>query len=171
MPQPRKSRRSVAGTGTSRREATREAVAQASKIAEAREAARSIQPPRQGRARGGERDPFTGELRKREVLPLLVLHFISDGPSYGNQLMDRISAVTAGVLSVNPNTMYPLLRQLEERELIEGSWEHPERRSRRYYSLTDAGRKEYQRLVNDVRPFLDSVASSIEMIVDEVYGS
>ena len=99
----------------------------------------------------------------------LVLHFISDGPSYGNQLMDRISAVTAGVLSVNPNTMYPLLRQLEERELIEGSWEHPERRSRRYYSLTDAGRQEYQRLVRDVRPFLDSVASSIDMIVHEVY--
>jgi DNA-binding PadR family transcriptional regulator len=84
--------------------------------------------------------------------------------------MERISAVTAGVLSVNPNTMYPLLRQLEERELIEGSWEHPERRSRRYYSLTGAGRAEYERLVHDVRPFLDSVANSIEMIVDEVYG-
>jgi DNA-binding PadR family transcriptional regulator len=166
MPQPRKSRRPA--TGSSRRDATREAVAQASKVAEAREAARSIQP-QQPRARGGERDPFTGELRKREVLPLLVLHFISDGPSYGNQLMERISAVTAGVLSVNPNTMYPLLRQLEERRLIEGSWEHPERRSRRYYALTDAGREEYERLVRDVRPFLDSVASSIEMIVREVY--
>ena len=168
MPQPRKSRRS--SQGTSRRDATREAVAQASKIAEAREAARSIQTPRERRGRGGERDPFTGELRKREVLPLLVLHFILDGPSYGNQLMERISAVTAGVLSVNPNTMYPLLRQLEERRLIEGSWEHPERRSRRYYSLTDAGRAEYERLVRDVRPFLDSVARSIDLIVNEVYG-
>jgi PadR family transcriptional regulator PadR len=167
MAQPRKPRRS--SQGSSRRDATREAVAQASKIAEAREAARSIQPARERRGKGGERDPFTGELRKREVLPLLVLHFISDGPSYGNQLMERISAVTAGVLSVNPNTMYPLLRQLEERELIEGSWEHPERRSRRYYSLTDAGRDEYERLVRDVRPFLDSVASSIDMIVREVY--
>src|SRR3954468_11189016 len=138
MPQPRKSRRS--SQGTSRRDATREAVAQASKIAEARQAARPSRPSRErARTRGGERDPFTGELRKREVLPLLVLHFISDGPSYGNQLMDRISVVTAGVLSGHPNTMYPLLRQLEERELIEGRWEHPERRSRRYYSLTDAG--------------------------------
>ena len=99
MPQPRKSRRS--STGTSRREATREAVAQASKIAEAREAARSIQPARQQRGKGGERDPFTGELRKREVLPLLVLHFISDGPSYGNQLMERISAVTALIRSIS----------------------------------------------------------------------
>jgi DNA-binding PadR family transcriptional regulator len=78
--------------------------------------------------------------------------------------------MTAGVLSVNPNTMYPLLRQLEGRGLIEGQWEHPDRRSRRYYSLTDAGRAEYERLTEEVRPFLEAVRSSIDEIVSEVYG-
>src|SRR3954465_9594789 len=124
MPQPRKSRT----------QATREAVQQASKVAEAREAAGAAGGRGAARQIGGrgpepsavekrraDRDPLTGELRKREVLPLLVLHFMKQGPSYGNQLMERISSVTAGVLSVNPNTMYPLLRQLEERGLIEGS--------------------------------------------------
>ena len=120
--------------------------------------------------RGRAQDPFTGELRRREVLPLLVLHLIAAGPSYGNQMMERIGDMTAGVLNVNPNTMYPLLRQLESRGLIEGRWEHPERRTRRYYSLTDAGREDYERLVEEVRPFLDSVKSSIEEIVREVYG-
>ena len=115
-------------------------------------------------------DPFTGELRRREVLPLLVLHLIAQGPSYGNQLMERIAGMTAGVLSVNPNTMYPLLRQLESRGLIAGEWEHPERRTRRYYSLTDEGHAEYDRLVEEVRPFLDSVKTSIDEIVREVYG-
>ena len=115
-------------------------------------------------------DPFTGELRRREVLPLLVLHLIAQGPSYGNQLMERIAGMTAGVLSVNPNTIYPLLRQLESRGLIAGEWEHPERRTRRYYSLTDEGRAEYERLVEEVRPFLDSVKTSIDEIVREVYG-
>jgi PadR family transcriptional regulator PadR len=115
------------------------------------------------------KDPFTGELRRREVLPLLVLHFIAEGPSYGNQLMERIAQMTAGVLHVNPNTMYPLLRQLESQGLIEGKWEHPERRTRRYYSITRQGRREYKRLVEEVRPFLDSVRSSIEEIVREVY--
>jgi PadR family transcriptional regulator, regulatory protein PadR len=110
-------------------------------------------------------DPFTGELRRREVLPLLVLHLIAQGPSYGNQLMERIAGMTAGVLSVNPNTMYPLLRQLESRGLIAGEWEHPERRTRRYYSLSDEGRAEYERLVEEVRPFLDSVKTSIDEIV------
>jgi PadR family transcriptional regulator, regulatory protein PadR len=144
--------------GKKQREAVRDAVAQAGGI----EAA--VAPGRKAQ------DPFTGELRRRAILPLLVLHLISEGPSYGNKLMERIGAMTAGVLSVNPNTMYPLLRQLEERGLIEGQWEHPERRSRRYYSLTPDGRAEYQRLVEEVRPFLDSVKSSIDEIVQEVYG-
>ena len=153
--------------GAARRKATRDAVVQASKVTEAREAARAVARPQRARQPG---DPFTGELRRRDVLPLLVLHYISSGPSYGNQLMERISSVTAGVLSVNPNTMYPLLRSLEARGLIEGSWEHPERRSRRYYAITEAGREEYERLEQDVRPFLDSIQRSIAEIVREVYG-
>jgi DNA-binding PadR family transcriptional regulator len=154
--------------GKSRRDATREAVRNASRISDAREAARDAGAESQRTS--GPSDPFTGGLRRREVLPLLVLHYISEGPSYGNQLMERISQVTAGVLSVNPNTMYPLLRQLEARGLIEGQWEHPERRSRRYYSITDEGREEYERLHSEVRPFLDSISRSIADIVREVYG-
>ena len=141
-----------------KREAVRDAVAQAGGI----EAA--VAPGRKAQ------DPFAGQLRRRQILPLLVFHLINEGPSYGNQLMERIGSMTAGVLSVNPNTMYPLLRQLESRGLIEGQWEHPERRSRRYYVLTDEGRAEYERLVEEVRPFLDSVGRSIGEIVREVYG-
>jgi DNA-binding PadR family transcriptional regulator len=150
-------------------DATREAVRRTSRIADPREAARTVgeSAPRTS----GTSDPFSAGLRRREVLPLLVLHYISEGPSYGNQLMERISEVTAGVLSVNPNTMYPLLRQLESRGLIEGQWEHPERRSRRYYSITDEGRDEYERLHEEVRPFLNSIARSIEEIVREVYDA
>src|ERR671933_1503367 len=102
-----------------KREAVRDAVAQAGGI----EAA--VAPGRRAQ------DPFVGELRRRAILPLLVLHLINEGPSYGNKLMERIGAMTAGVLSVNPNTMYPLLRRLEARGVIEGQWEHPERRARR----------------------------------------
>ena len=154
--------------GKSRRDATREAVRNASRISDAREAARDAGAESQRAS--GPSDPFTGGLRRREVLPLLVLHYISEGPSYGNQLMERISQVTAGVLSVNPNTMYPLLRQLEARGLIEGSWEHPDRRSRRYYAITDAGQAEYDKLLEDVLPFLGALARSLDGIFGEIYG-
>jgi DNA-binding PadR family transcriptional regulator len=152
----------MAKTGKSRRrsDAVREAVAQAGALPAA---------PDKATRRGG--DPFTGGLRRREVLPLLVLHFIAAEDSYGNQLMERIAEVTAGVLSVNPNTMYPLLRRLESQGLISGHWEHPERRTRRIYSITDEGRDEYGRIRDEVEPFLDSVQQSIGAIRREVYGT
>jgi DNA-binding PadR family transcriptional regulator len=124
--------------------------------------------PQEKRGRRG--DPITGELRRRDVLPLLVLHYINEGPAYGNQLMERIASLTEGVLHVNPNTMYPLLRDLEARGLIEGSWEHPDRRSRRYYAITAQGEAEYEELLEDVLPFLGALARSLDGIFGEVYG-
>jgi PadR family transcriptional regulator, regulatory protein PadR len=84
--------------------------------------------------------------------------------------MERIAGLTEGVLHVNPNTMYPLLRDLEARGVIEGSWEHPDKRSRRYYSLTKAGVKEYEELLEEVLPFLGALARSLDGIFGEIYG-
>lgn len=99
-----------------------------------------------------------------------MLHFLASEPSYGNRLMERVGEATGGLLAVNPNTMYPLLRDLEGRGLIEGSWEHPDRRSRRYYAITDAGAAEYEQLLEDVLPFLGALARSLDGIFGEIYG-
>jgi PadR family transcriptional regulator PadR len=125
---------------------------------------------RRGRRGGRPMDVFGGEIRRRDVFPLLVLHLIAREPAYGNRLIEEIEEITEGVISVNPNTIYPLLRELEERDLIEGQWEHPDRRTRRFYSITAAGRREYRRLVAELEPFLDSVIRSVSLIKREIYG-
>lgn len=137
------------------------------------EAARAAEPSREParRRRGGRpSDVFGGEIRRRDVFPLLVLHLIAREPTYGNRLIEEIEEITQGVIHVNPNTMYPLLRQLESKKLIEGKWEHPDRRTRRYYSITRPGREEYKRLVEEVEPFLDSVIRSVTLIKREIYA-
>jgi PadR family transcriptional regulator PadR len=116
----------------------------------------------------GSQDPLIGDLRKGGLLPLLVLHFAAAEPCYGNQLIDRIAALTAGALKVNPNTIYPLLRQLEARGFVQGEWEHPERRSRRFYRITDTGREELGRLRDEVDPRLERIARSIDAIRTEL---
>src|SRR3954453_1033245 len=144
------------------------------RLAEATRAARTRARPdaRQGgRRSGGAMDVFGGEIRRRDVFPLLVLHLIQREPAYGNRLIEEIEGITDGVISVNPNTIYPLLRDLEGRGLIEGQWEHPDRRTRRFYSITGAGRKESRRLVAELEPFLDSVIESVTLIKREIYGS
>jgi DNA-binding PadR family transcriptional regulator len=114
-------------------------------------------------------DVFGGEIRRRDVVPLLVLHLIAREPAYGNRLIEEIERITEGAISANPNTIYPLLREMESRGLIEGAWEHPDRRTRRYYALTKEGRREYKRLRSEVEPFLDSVIRSVTLIKREIY--
>ena len=142
------------------RRQTERAVAAAAPLETARRAA--------GARGAGSQDPLVGELRRAGLLPLLVLHFLAREPSYGNQLMDRVTELTGGLIAVNPNTMYPLLRRLEARGLIQGQWEHPERRSRRFYRITEAGTRERDRLSAEVGPRLKRIARSIQVIRREL---
>src|SRR2546423_7838467 len=142
-----------------------EAVAQA-----ARAGAEGVEQ-REGRRGGRPSDAFGGDIRRRDVFPLLVLHLVAQEPTYGNRLIDSIEEITGGSISVNPNTMYPLLREMEGQGLVEGRWELPDRRTRRYYSITPAGRREYKRLRAEVEPFLESVIRSVSLIKDEIYGN
>jgi DNA-binding PadR family transcriptional regulator len=136
-------------------------------VARARRKGTDARPARQG---GRPMDVFGGEIRRRDVFPLLVLHLISRQPAYGNRLIEEIEEITEGLVSANPNTIYPLLRDLEARGLIEGAWEHPDRRTRRFYSITAAGRREHKRLRTELEPFLDSVIRSVGLIKREIYG-
>ena len=146
---------------------TTQAASEAASIEAARAAAEAPGPDAPAKGPGGT-DPLIGDLRRAGLLPLLVLHFVSEEPSYGNQLMDRIGALTGGALAVNPNTMYPLLRTLEADGHIAGEWEHPERRSRRFYRATDAGREELAKLTGELGPRLDRIAASIDAIRAEL---
>ncbi len=133
--------------------------------------ARARRPESDPPSRGAGRslDVFGGALRRRDVFPLLVLHLITSERAYGNLLIERIEAITEGAISVNPNTIYPLLRDLEERGMIRGEWEHPDRRTRRFYAITAAGKREHKRLRAELEPFLDSVIRSVSLIKSEIY--
>jgi PadR family transcriptional regulator len=149
-----------------RRVSTETAVAETAARSDVRAAAGA--PPAGG---PGSSDPLVAGLRKAGLLRLLVLHLLGQGASYGNQLMERVGELTGGLVAVNPNTMYPLLRALEADGLVAGEWEHPERRSRRFYRLTDAGAAERDRLATEIGPRLDDLAAAVALIRGELLGS
>jgi PadR family transcriptional regulator PadR len=126
----------------------------------------AIVPPDPAAPGPGSADPLVGDLRRGGLLPLLVLHFLAREPSYGGRLIE-ITGTLMGV-TVNPNTMYPLLRALEDRGLIAGEWEHPHRRSRRFYRLTPAGDRERERLTAELEPRLEAIAGRISDIRAEL---
>jgi PadR family transcriptional regulator, regulatory protein PadR len=111
-----------------------------------------------------------GPIKSKTVFPVLVLHLLAEQPDHGSGLMARIETLCAGLLAVNTNTIYPLLRRLEERGFIVGEWEHPTKRSRRYYRVTDAGRARLDRIKDGMLPYLDTLAGSIARLRNELYN-
>lgn len=129
-------------------------------------------PARTGRP-PGPGDPLSAVLRRAGVVRVLVLQLLEAShaePAYGSWLIERIRDASGGLVTVNPNTMYPLLRTLEEQGLVEGEWEHPVRRSRRFYRITEAGIAERERLRADVLPALDEVAAAVVALRNELAG-
>jgi len=72
----------------------------------------------------------------------LLLAVLSEGPSYGYQMVQDLNARAPGVLKTGEGTIYPVLHRLEERKLIQSSWRTGETgRQRRYYRVTSRGKK------------------------------
>ena len=95
----------------------------------------------EGGRRGIER-----ELR-RGSLELIVLHLLNDREAYGYEIVSELTARTNGSLEVTDGTLYPVLYRLERAGLVAVRWETPVRGvPRKYYRLTEEGRRELQTL-------------------------
>ena len=114
---------------------------------------------------------FRGPVKSKTLLPVLVLHVLDDGPEHGLGLMQRIEQMCAGLLAVNTNTIYPLLQRLEERGFVNGAWEHPTKRFRRFYRITPSGRARLERIKAGMLPYLDVLSESIKRLRHELYES
>lgn len=74
--------------------------------------------------------------------PLAVLSMLGRREMYGYELVEALAAKTEGVLGLGQSTLYPMLYNLEAKGLIESTWHEAENgRDRKYYRLTDKGRK------------------------------
>ncbi len=111
-----------------------------------------------------------GELRekiRREmrsgVYTLLILKAIDDvGESYGYEIQRHISERTGGVVNIKDATVYPVLRYLTKKKILRAYWTEPGKGvPRKYYALTEEGRKLLRQLIDDYENFTYSVLSML----------
>lgn len=74
---------------------------------------------------------------KRGLLDICVLAAIKNTESYGYQIIKDIKPYVA----ISESTLYPILRRLEAAELLTVRSAEHNGRLRKYYRITDAGRK------------------------------
>jgi PadR family transcriptional regulator PadR len=98
---------------------------------------------------------------RRGVVGPCILALLADGPRYGLQLGRELEA--AGELLTSQGTLYPLLNRLSEARLVTSRWEVTEAdRPRRYYEITEAGRRELAEFRRDWGAFAGSVSDLLD---------
>jgi PadR family transcriptional regulator PadR len=82
------------------------------------------------------------EQLKKGITETALLYLINEVQTYGYGIIKELEKRTTGYLKLKGGTIYPALQRLEIKGLVK-SWQQrtTERRSRRYYKITDKGRQ------------------------------
>jgi PadR family transcriptional regulator PadR len=98
------------------------------------------------------------ELR-RGCLSLAVLSELRE-ERYGYTLR---KALDAAGLEIDEGTLYPLLRRLESQGLLQSEWREENKRRKRFYRLSDSGRRTLAQLLDE----LERINASLGRITSE----
>ncbi|MDG9675398.1 PadR family transcriptional regulator [Micromonospora sp. DH14] len=80
-------------------------------------------------------------------------------PDYGYALLQRL---TDHGFPVDANTLYPLLRRLEDQRLLTSEWNTAESRPRKFYRTSDEGESMLSRLLDDLAAVQTSITGLIQ---------
>jgi PadR family transcriptional regulator, regulatory protein PadR len=98
------------------------------------------------------------------TLDMLILQIVSLEPAHGYGIAQRVEQISRSVVQVNQGSLYPALHRLEQKQWLRAEWRESETgREAKFYSLTDAGRKQ---LVVEKDSWA-RLAGAVQLIFDE----
>lgn len=74
--------------------------------------------------------------------PLLLLSLLNEGDRYGYEIIRTLSARSEQAFAFQEGTLYPILHRMERAGWVRAYEKTAEGRRRRYYAITDAGKKQ-----------------------------
>lgn len=90
--------------------------------------------------------------------PLLVLSLLKDGDKYGYQMADELAKRSDDTFQLKEGTLYPLLHTLEKNKLVSSYTKESEGgRERKYYRLTEEGRRQLEYKTQEWKLFSEKV--------------
>lgn len=93
------------------------------------------------------------------TLDLLLLKIIAGGPVHGYGIAQRILATSNDILRVQQGSLYPALHRLERKGLVRSQWkESASGPMAKFYSLTAAGRKQFDKELAEWQRYSGAVA-------------
>jgi DNA-binding PadR family transcriptional regulator len=97
-------------------------------------------------------------------LRLYLLKLLEESPRHGYEVIRLLQDRFLGVYSPSPGTIYPRLARLEEEGLVT----HEVVKGKKVYRLTDAGRAELERRMDELAELEEELTESVRDIAREV---
>jgi DNA-binding PadR family transcriptional regulator len=97
-------------------------------------------------------------------LRLYLLKLLEESPRHGYEVIRLLQDRFLGVYSPSPGTIYPRLARLEEEGLVT----HEVVKGKKVYRLTDAGRAELERRMDELADLEEELTESVRDIAREV---
>ncbi len=104
------------------------------------------------------RDPKSETELRRGVLQLVALALLEE-PRYGYELVRLLGEVG---FDTEEGTLYPILRRFEEQGTLESTWDTSRARPRKYYRLSDEGRRVRRELSEAWRKVCDATDAALK---------
>jgi len=99
----------------------------------------------------------------RGTINTLILKVLEDNDKmYGYQLSKEVSKRTSDKITLTEGAMYPALHKLEKNGLIQSEESKVDNRIRKYYRLTESGRKATTDKTLELLDFMRTMASFIK---------
>jgi len=95
----------------------------------------------------------------------LLLYVMEQQSMYGYQIIKELERRSQGYFKFKEGTLYPALHRLERAGLIQGKWQMlPSGRQRRYYYITDKGRRVLAEKMSQWQDFLAAMNLIIQPV-------
>jgi transcriptional regulator len=76
----------------------------------------------------------------------LILSILAGGEIYGYQIIQNVIQISGGTLEWSEGMLYPVLHRMEKEDFIQSQWKISKNgRRRKYYRLTELGKKELEK--------------------------
>lgn len=96
-------------------------------------------------------------------IDILLLSIVNSKDMYGYEMVKTLKHNSGELYNMGEGTLYPALKRLENKKWLESYWDNPEVGSRRkYYRITDTGKKELARKLQEWKKVNDLIKVSSE---------
>ena len=110
-----------------------------------------------------------GQVFTKGLLPIYVLYLLSNSPKNGNEISHNISLNTNGKWTPSTGGIYPILKRMEQDELITGEWDNPNKRFQKIYSITGKGLRELENKKIILKSKIEDSLEVFKIIYKDLY--